>query len=204
MIKHRLFLPLAAVAALSLAACGQPSEPASPPAAETPATAESSAPSNALSAQGWGPLRIGMTREAITQALGPDSNPEAVGGADPESCDQYRPERAPDGMLLMLEQGVLTRISLIRDATLTTDRGFGIGASAAEIKAAYGDAAQVEPHKYAEAPAEYITVWTDGPSREPYREDASARGIVYEIGSDGTVSMIHAGGPSIQYVEGCA
>lgn len=196
----RLPITFAAAAALTLAACGQPSEPAEP----APPPAEAPASSDALTAQGWGPLRIGMTRDEITQALGPDADPEAVGGADPEACDQYRPERAPEGMLLMLEQGVLTRISLVRDATLTTDRGLGLGAPAADVKAAYGDAAQVSPHKYAEAPAEYITVWADGPSSEPYREDPAARGIVYEVGADGNVGMIHAGGPSIQYVEGCA
>ncbi|MFN4297921.1 MAG: hypothetical protein ACK4FB_13905 [Brevundimonas sp.] len=196
-------LILPSIAVLALAACGQPDEsaPETPPAAEAPAQTPDS---NALSAQGWGPLRIGMTRAEITRALGPDANPDAVGGPDPESCDQYRPERAPEGVLLMLEQGVLTRISLIREATLTTDRGFGIGDSAADIKAAYGDAAQVSPHKYVDAPAEYITVWTDGPSSAPYREDPDARGVVYEIGADGNVSMIHVGGPSIQYVEGCS
>ena len=190
----------ALAAALALAACGQPSEPAdpAPPAAETPAS------SDALTAQGWGPLRIGMTRDEITQALGPDADPEAVGGPDPEACDQYRPERAPEGMLLMLEQGVLTRISLVRDATLTTDRGFGLGASAAEVKAAHGDAAQVTPHKYAHAPAEYVTVWADGPSSEPYREDPAARGVAYEIRPDANGSLIHAGGPSIPSVEGGA
>jgi hypothetical protein len=35
-------------------------------------------------------------------------------------------------------------------------------------------------------------------------QDASARGIVYEIDGTGKVGAIHAGGPSIQYVEGCA
>ena len=197
----RLPLMFASPAVLALAACGQPEQPPAeaPPPVEAPPAA-----SDNLTAQGWGPLRIGMTRDEITQALGPDANPDAVGGPDPESCDQYRPERAPEGMLLMLEQGVLTRISLIRDATLTTDRGFGLGAPAAEVKAAYGEAAQVTPHKYAAAPAEYVTVWSDGPSTQSYREDAGARGIVYEIGEDGNVSMIHAGGPSIQYVEGCA
>lgn len=199
----RLPLSFAALAALAVAACGQPSDPADAPPVEAPA-AEAPASSNALTAQGWGPLRIGMTRDEITAALGPDANPEAVGGPEPEACDQFRPERAPEGMLLMLEQGVLTRISLIRGANLVTDRGFGLGTPAAEVKAAYGEAAQVTPHKYAEAPAEYITAWADGPSSEPYRQDADVRGIVYEVGADGNVGMIHAGGPSIQYVEGCA
>ena len=197
---------LPSIAVLALAACGQPDEPAEAPAPEAPPATESPAQtdSNALSAQGWGPLRIGMTREEVVAALGEDATPDAVGGPDPESCDQFRPEQAPENLLVMLEQGVLTRISVSDGSDLETDRGFGVGDSAADIKAAYGDDAQVSPHKYSEAPAEYIPVWTDGPSDEPYREDAGARGVVYEIGNDGNVSMIHVGGPSIQYVEGCA
>lgn len=198
---------LPSIAVLALAACGQPDDPAEAPAPETPAAAEAPAEtpdSNALSAQGWGPLRIGMTREEVVTALGEDANPNAVGGPDPEACDQFRPEQAPENMLVMLEQGVLTRISVADGSDLETDRGFGVGDSAADIKAAYGDDAQVSPHKYVDAPAEYITVWTDGPSDEPYREDPDARGVVYEIGDDGNVSMIHVGGPSIQYVEGCS
>ena len=35
-------------------------------------------------------------------------------------------------------------------------------------------------------------------------QDEAARGIVYEIDGAGKVGAIHAGGPSIQYVEGCA
>ena len=198
---------LPSIAVLALAACGQADEPAEAPAPETPPAAEAPAEtpdSNALSAQGWGPLRIGMTRAEVVAALGEDANPNAVGGPDPESCDQFRPEQAPENLLVMLEQGVLTRISVADGSDLETDRGFGVGDSAADIKADYGDEAQVSPHKYSEAPAEYITVWTDGPSDEPYREDADARGVVYEIGNDGNVSTIHVGGPSIQYVEGCA
>ena len=198
---------LPSIAVLALAACGQADEPAEAPAPETPPAAEAPAEtpdSNALSAQGWGPLRIGMTREEVVAAMGEDANPNAVGGPDPESCDQFRPEQAPENLLVMLEQGVLTRISVADGSDLETDRGFGVGDSAADIKAAYGDEAQVSPHKYSEAPAEYITVWTDGPSDEPYREDADARGVVYEIGNDGNVSTIHVGGPSIQYVEGCS
>ena len=147
---------------------------------------------------------LGLEVSGVVAAMGEDANPNAVGGPDPESCDQFRPEQAPENLLVMLEQGVLTRISVADGSDLETDRGFGVGDSAADIKAAYGDEAQVSPHKYSEAPAEYITVWTDGPSDEPYREDADARGVVYEIGNDGNVSTIHVGGPSIQYVEGCS
>lgn len=195
---------IAAAGVLTLAAC-QEAETAPPPAETVPptgTTAPTPADPNALTAEGWSTLRIGMTVDQMTQAMGPDSDPDSVGGAEPDMCDQFRPDRAPEGLLVMTEQGVLTRISAIGDSDLVTDRGFGLGASAAEIKAAYGSAAQVEPHHYVEG-AEYITIWNGGP-RIGYVEDAAARGVRYETNAEGVVTAIHVGGPSIQYVEGCA
>lgn len=202
----RLIAALAvAVSSLTLAACEPPSTASD--AGETPETPRVAPPADsapALTAEGWGPLRIGMTLDEVTAAAGPDSDPEAIGGPEPEECDQFRPEQAPEGLLVMIEQGVLTRISIMEPSTLRTDRGFGIGSTAAEIKAAYGDAARAEPHHYIGLPAEYITVWNGGAPAEPYVQDLDARGISYETDADGRVSLIHVGGPSIQYVEGCA
>ncbi len=193
------------LATLAFAACVVACSAEQPPASAPPAATEQPVDANALTANGWGPLRIGMSMADITAALGPDANPSAVGGPDPATCNQFRPERAPDGMLLMVENGVLTRISLIRENTLRTDRGFGLGDTAAAVKAAYGADAVVTPHKYIGLPAEYIAVWTNlRPAPSDYVQDANARGIVYETDAEGIVRSIHAGGPSIQYVEGCA
>lgn len=148
---------------------------------------------------GWGPLRIGMTRAQVIAAAGPDANPNAVGGADPQSCDQFRPRSAPEGLLVMVERDTLTRISISRNARVKTDAGLGLGDSSAAVMRHYGSRANVTPHKYVAAPAKYITVWTRG---QP--PAATARGIVYEVGENDRVSQIHAGGPSIQYVEGCS
>ena len=193
---------LGSIAALSLAACGAPpSEPADAPAAPAapPGPVEPATPAaEALTALGFGPLRVGMTRAEVEAALGPDANPEAVGGPDPASCDMFRPERAPEGMLVMVENGVLTSVWLSRNTTVETDRAVNIGDTAAEVKSLYGDAAEVTPHKYVEAPAEYITVWSTADRQSP-----AARGLKYEIGRDGRVQTIAGGGPSIQYVEGC-
>lgn len=187
-----------------LAACSPetetPTEPVPPPAATDPTAAATTGVS--LTGEGWESLRIGMTRAEIVEALGEDANPNAVGGPDSESCDQFRPERAPESMLLMVQSDRLTRISLTDPSEIMTDKGLRVGDTAERVKAAYGDQAIVTPHKYQDAPAEYVTVWTRG-GDEGYIEDETARGIVYEIGSDGTVMAIHAGGPSIQYVEGC-
>jgi hypothetical protein len=205
MMKH---LALLATTALALAACGgetpAPADPAAPvPTIDAPPPAPAVDP-NALTSTGWGPLKIGMTLTEVTAAAGPDSNPGAVGGAEPEFCDQFRPANAPEGILVMIENGTLTRISLVELSDLKTDKGLGIGDTAAAVKTAYGAAATASGHKYQDAPAEYITVWDGGPRAEPYVQDEAARGLVYEIDGTGKVGAIHAGGPSIQYVEGCA
>jgi hypothetical protein len=146
-----------------------------------------------------------MTRAEVVKALGEDDDPEAVGGPDPASCDEFRPARAPEGMLVMIEEGRLTRISLIDGAKVKTDRGLGLGATAAAVRAAYGPALQAEPHKYEEAPAQYLSAWAkDPPKDERSPAPATARGIVYAVGAKGVVQSISAGGPSILYVEGCA
>ena len=150
-----------------------------------------------ITPDGWGPLRIGMSRADVVAAAGEDANPDAVGGPDPEQCDEFRPAGAPAGILVMIEQGVLTRISVNRNPDIRTPEGFGVGDAGADVVAAYGARAQVEPHQYSEAPAKYITVW---------RDDAAAadrRGIRYEVNSTGNVMHVRAGGPAIEYVEGC-
>ena len=150
-----------------------------------------------LTPQGWGPLRIGMTRAQVVAAAGEDANPAAVGGPEPERCDEFRPAEAPQGMLVMIENGRLTRISLSAGTDVVTEAGFGVGASADSIAAAYGGCAALSPHKYLAAPGAYITVWEIAPGA------GDARGIVYEIGLDGRAMHVHAGSASIQYVEGC-
>ncbi|WGM31137.1 hypothetical protein [Brevundimonas sp. NIBR11] len=202
-------LSAVAVSALWLAACGQPeaTEPAAAPETPAPTAPATPAPdANALTAAGYGPLRIGMTKAEVIAAVGDKFNPSLVGGAEPEVCDQWRPARSPEGVTVMLENGVLTRISVASPSTLKTDRGFGVGDTAAAIKAAYGPLAVSTPHKYAPAPAEDIFVWTTGgpATAGEYVQDPNARGIRYEIDGAGKVSIVHVGGPSIQLVEGCS
>jgi hypothetical protein len=204
---------LVAVAAALLAACSPGAPPPDAPAAD-PIEGRRSAPGasgadhhpvalDVLTAEGVGPLRIGMTGVEVTAVFGPNANPQASATPDPALCDQYHPVRGPEGMLVMIENGRLTRITLREGATVRTDRGLGIGSTADEVRAAYGPGTTVtEPHKYAPPPGEYITYWVGGP-RKGYLEDPAARGIVYSIEETRRVGQIHAGGPSIQYVEGC-
>lgn len=150
-----------------------------------------------ITPDGWGPLRIGMSRVELVTAVGEDANPDAVGGPDPERCDEFRPSNAPAGILVMVERGVLTRISLSRNSSIRTPEGFGVGDSGSIILENYGSRARVDPHRYWAPPGKYITVWREAVS------NADRRGIRYEIDTNDDVVHVRAGGPSIEYVEGC-
>ena len=175
------------------------------PTSEPSATPDQSADTQPLLPTGWGPLRIGMSKAAVTQALGPDSNPNDVNGPEPESCEIYRPENAPQGMMVMFVDGRLARITLADGSDVKTTTGIGVGSPVSAILKAYGTRAQASPHQYESAPAEYRTVWsTGGNGGQSYVQNPAARGIRFEINGEGRVQFIHAGGPAIQYVEGCA
>ncbi len=195
---------LTSLAVLALSGCNQ-AERAATPEAPTSAPPADSAPAdaNVLTAEGLGPVRIGMTAAEVAAAWGADSQPEAVGGAEPGVCDQFHPAGAPVGVNVMIQDGRLTRITLINESPIKTDRGFGLGDRALAIKQAYGGAIVAEPHKYVAAPAENLFSWARGGSTD-YVEDPTARGVRYEIDESGLVAQIHAGDPSIQLVEGCS
>ncbi|MDQ1153600.1 hypothetical protein [Brevundimonas sp. SORGH_AS_0993] len=197
------FAAIGVLGLLTLAACEQrQAEPAAPaPAAEAPAVQPALA--DILTADGLGPARIGMTRADLVKAWGDDAQPNAVGGPDSQACDIFHPAKAPEGVQVMVQDGVLTRITLARGATIKTDRGLGLGDTAMAIKQTYGGAVFAQPHKYRAAPAEDLFAWSKGGSTA-YVTDPAARGVRYEIGEDGKVAMIHAGDPSIQLVEGCS
>lgn len=199
---------IAVIAALAFAACSPssnepaPATPAEPaPAAEAPA-ASPAITFDVITPDGIGPLKIGMTKDEVIAAAGDTRTPDAAG--IPGECSEFQPQRAPDGLWVMIESGKLTRITIGEMSTLKTDKGLGLGDTADAVKTAYGAEAKATPHKYQDAPAEYVTWWKGGPRAEPYVQDEAARGIVYEIDGTGKVGAIHAGGPSIQYVEGCA
>lgn len=186
---------IASIALLALAACGQPAakgpEPAAPAAAAPAAPGAPAMPP--LTPKGLGPLTIGMTDAQARAAVGP-ANIEADTGTElSDSCTEIKLQGEYDGIYLMVEEGKLTRITATDDSPARTDKGVGLGARPADVMAAYPDA-KSEGHKYEDAPAAYMTVWTV-PGKE---------GTVFEVNGQGVVGSIHAGGPSIQYVEGCA
>lgn len=145
-----------------------------------------------LTPEGWGDLKIGMS-EADAARRFKLKIPSSDDGISSEACRELTfPKGGPD-LVVMAEEGRVTRISAYGDSTARTDRGFGVGSQEADIRKAYGPALKVEPHSYDDLPAHYLTAWT-APGK---------RGVRYETDQKGRVTTVHVGGPSIRYIEGC-
>ena len=94
----------------------------------------------------------------------------------------------------MFEDYKLSRISIGQPSKITTQRGIGIGATAAQVRKVYAPRLKAEKNYYDDLPAEYLTYWTV----------PGKRGIRFETSSNRRVQTIHAGTSSIELVEGCA
>lgn len=145
-----------------------------------------------LTPDGWGGLKVGMSETDAVRRFKLNT-PSSDDGVSSEACRELSfPAGGPD-LVVMAENGKVTRISAFHDSAAKTDRGFGLGAREADIRKAYGPKLKVEPHKYEDLPAHYLTAWTV----------KGKRGVRYETNQKGRVTTIHVGGPSIEYVEGC-
>jgi len=146
-----------------------------------------------LTPAGWGPVRIGMNRAQVEKALNVGLEGEAFDNEG--TCVELYSEQQPlAGLYFMFLDGKLSRISVGSPSKVTTPRSVSIGSTADDVRKAYGEKLEAEPHHYNGAPAEYLTYWLK----------PKVRGVRFETDTAGKVETIHAGNDSIQYIEGCA
>ena len=155
------------------------------------AAAPAQAPGWRLTRDGYGPVRIGMTRAQVAAALAVRLEGDPID--DAEACEEMAAAQGYRGFYFMFERGRLTRVSATEPSQAATALGVGIGATAARVRRAY-PGVRAETHTYLGRPAEYLTLW----SRR------GGRGIRFETDTDRRVTVIHVGGASIRYIEGCA
>jgi len=194
MSLFRFAVPLAAM--LALGACSDVvPEPASATAPATAAPAESAETPgpNTLTSDGLGPIRIGMADADARAAIGAANIEGDTADEVPGACVEIKLKGDYAGLWLMAEDGRITRITAGEGSSVLTDKGLGVRATPAAVRAAYPTGLEASPHKYEAAPAEYLTVWAV----------PKQKGLKYEVNGEGVVGSIHAGGPSIEYVEGC-
>ena len=135
---------------------------------------------------GVGPVRIGMTAAELATALRMDAPVPASG------CEYVRPAdtpaRGPDGVLVMVVDGVSRRVDVIAPG-VGSSAGIAVGKSEAEVRAAYPQA-RSEPHKYTNG--RYLVVDT-----------APGLRLIFE--TDGSVVTRYRAGavPQVDWVEGC-
>jgi hypothetical protein len=144
-----------------------------------------------LTPEGYGAVHIGMSRAQAEAALGTQLEGEAIDDAD--ACIEMAAQRGHPGIFFMFEGWRLSRVSAAEGSHARTPRGIGVGATEAQVRAAYGRGLRSEGHRYQNAPARYLTYWTRARS-----------GVRFETDEHRRVQLIHAGGASIEYIEGCA
>ena len=174
--------------AICLTACGA-SQPAQEDVTDQSSFVETPFVAGDLSAEGLGPIRIGMRADVVRSILG-----DLIDVAEPNpnnpNCAEW--SIGGDGVSLLLHDDAVARISAHAPARVITTEGVGIGSIAAQVRAAYPHAER-ESAEYTPDPGHELFVWTD---RDNFQ------GLRFEIAEDETVSAIHAGG-DLRNIEGC-
>jgi hypothetical protein len=144
-----------------------------------------------ISPRGYGPLVAGLTVAAADSIV-----PGTIvlpPGAEP-ACDFARWSDAPDGVLIMVENGVIARID-VTERGVVTGEGIGVGDSPARIDSVYGPRVRISPHKYVDG-SHYRIIMSGLPG------DTVSR-IVFETDSTRVTRFRSGRFPAVEYVESC-
>ncbi len=204
---NRPLYPLAVAVALALCACSSPSETKFDTEPEQSAAATATADDGAASkvAGASPPVPVtpsgrfdgkvlaleGLDGLIIGQSVPPGSRFAERGAQTSETC---RTVSSPDypGVYAITDETQVRRITVGQRSNVKLREGIGVGSTEAEV-AEHFPGFRSTAHKYAAAPAKYLTQ----PGNDPR--------LRFEIGEDGRVKLIHVGlMPELAYVEGCA
>lgn len=206
MARRRLGPAWWAAVAVAVAACssGAGDRQAAPATTTTTAagtvpttgsTTSTTAPSEAdyrLELRGFGPVRVGMTVDEASAALGRRLTP--VISPPDEDCAMYAPASGFDGIAFLVARGVVARTDVTAGPTRTPE-GLALGQTEAEAQRRYGDRLATGDHDYLVG-GRYLTLIPEAPGDEGYRLVAETDGR--------RVTALRAGRlPEVEYSDGC-
>lgn len=140
---------------------------------------------------GIGSIQVGMTPQKASKVSGIAI---VALGKDPQ-CTYYQPKEQPKDILLMVNNGTISRID-IKNPQITTRSGAKIGDTEAKIKSLYPGQIEVTPHKYVPN-GRYLTFIPKDATDKNYR-------LIFE--TDGKKVTQYRSGklPEVAWVEGCS
>ena len=146
-------------------------------------------PGTPITAEGWGPVNVGMTPDQMAHALGAPLSIEA-NFTDSDECLYMHSDAAP-GLRFMIEEHRLVRVETSA-SVYSTSEGVRVGDTPASAREAYSDRLQIKPHKY-DPDGYYVVI--GGKTADT--------ALLIEV-SEGRVVEIRGGlEPAVEYVEGC-
>ena len=142
-----------------------------------------------LTSQGFGGVRVGMTRVQAERAI---ASPLRIDYPDTDnrSCGMAaRRDGRDKSISYMIEGGRVTRID-INGPTIRTARGVGVGSTIAQLRKAYGQRLKSHPNQYTDQPDFHVK----GPR---------GFGLIFETDDGRVVTMRGGRYPSVAYIESC-
>jgi hypothetical protein len=146
-----------------------------------------------LRADGYGPVKIGMTVAEASEALQmplSSNNPET----DEPACFYVYPHGEPGTVGFMVTEEKIARIDVhFENPDIQTDKKIKFGSSTADVKKAYGKI-RIEPHPYGSPQEKYLIFDQDDIFQ-----------IIFETDPSGNVTSLRSGKlPEVGFIEGCS
>ena len=140
---------------------------------------------------GFGPVRVGMTKAEVSRALG-EPIVRTLGAGDFE-CEYLQPAQHWKGVAFMFSRGRVARVD-VREGVTKTAAGIRLDDEISKVMKTYHGQVEVTPHHYIPEPeGKYLTV----------KSANGKRAIRFET-DGGRVATYYAGRfPEVEYVEGC-
>lgn len=142
---------------------------------------------------GVGPLRIGMTLEEATNALGLPLIP--LGRNLSGECAHYQADTKAQTLGVMVVDNRVIRVDVWPGSTLPTVSGAKIGSSETEIMDLYPGQIEVKPNPYTQG--KFLTLIPNDPELSLYR-------LVFETDAEDKVIQYRTGQfPAVTWPDGC-